>query len=100
MGDDHVEVLTASVRSLDHFLCALMRSADIITASHTIIKDWGEQGMQMTGKDYRYDTKGLKAIPYRELDLSHPWESFDIHHELTDKGMSRFSSDWIALIEG
>jgi transaldolase len=97
-GDGHVEVLTASVRSLDHFLYALSLGSDIITAPFNIIKLWGEKGLPIAGKDYHYDTKGLMAIPYRELDLSRPWESFDISHELTTKGIEKFAADWNALI--
>lgn len=97
-GDGHVDVLTASVRSLDHFLYALRLGSDIITAPFDIIKLWGEKGLPVPGKDFHYDTKGLKAIPYRELDLSRSWESFDLHHDLTDKGMAKFSADWNALM--
>jgi len=97
-GDGHVEVLTASVRTMDHFLCALKLRSDIITAPFEIIKLWGEKGLSLPGNDYRYDTKDLKAIPFRELDLSQPWETFDLHHELTDKGMEKFSADWNALM--
>jgi transaldolase len=97
-GDGHMEALTASVRSLDHFLYALSLGSDIITAPFDIIKLWGEKGLPFPGNDFHYDTKGLKAIPYRELDLSQPWESFDIHHDLTDKGMAKFSADWNALM--
>ena len=60
---------------------------------------WGEKGLPIPGNEYHYDTKGLKAIPYRDLDLSNPWESYDIHHDLTDKGMEKFSADWNALIK-
>jgi len=97
-GDGHVEVLTASVRTFDHFLYALKLGSDIITAPFEIIKNWGEKGLPVPGKEYQYDAKGLKAIPFRELDLSKPWESFDIRHPLTDKGMEKFSADWNALI--
>ena len=97
-SDGHVEVLTASVRSFDHFLYALRLGSDIITAPFEVIKTWGEKGLPIPGNEYRYDTKGLKAILFRELDLSKPWESFDIHHDLTDKGMEKFSADWNALI--
>jgi len=96
-GDGHVEVLTASVRSLDHFLYALSLGSDIITAPFDIIKLWGEKGLPIPGKDFHYDVKGLKAIPFREIDLSQPWEFFDLHHDLTDKGMAKFSADWNAL---
>ena len=98
-GDGHVEVLTASVRSVDHFLYALRLGSDIITAPFEMIKAWGEKGLPIPGNEYHYDAKGLKAIPFRELDLSKPWESFDIRHDLTDKGMERFSADWNALIK-
>src|SRR5512143_1103969 len=78
-GDGHVEVLTASVRNIDHFLYALKLGSDIITAPFEIIKMWGEKGLPIPGNEYHYDTKGLKAIPFRELDLFKSWESFDIH---------------------
>ena len=97
-GDGHVEVLTASIRSLDHFLYALNLGSDIITAPFDIIKLWGEKGLPLPGKDFHYPTKGLKAIPYREIELSQPWESLDIRHDLTDKGMEKFSADWNALM--
>ncbi|MCK9419322.1 MAG: transaldolase [Nitrospirae bacterium] len=98
-GDGHVEVLTASVRSLDHFLYALKLGSDIITAPFEMIKIWGEKGLTIPGNEYHYDTKGLKAILYRDYDLSKPWESHDIRHDLTEKGMERFSADWNALIK-
>lgn len=98
-GDGHVEVLTASVRTMDHFLYALSLGSDIITAPFGIIKLWGDQGLTVPGGAYRYDSKEWKAIPYRELDLSRSWESFDIRHDLTDKGMAKFSADWNALLK-
>lgn len=98
-GDGHVEVLTASVRSFDHFLYTLNLGSDIITAPFDLIKMWGGKGMPVPGREYHYDTKGLRPIPYRELDLSKPWESHDLHHDLTDKGMEKFSADWNALIK-
>jgi transaldolase len=98
-GDGHVEVLTASVRSLDHFLYSLKLGSDIITAPFEMIRMWGEKGLPIPGSEYHYDAQGLKAIPYRDIDLSKQWESYDIRHDLTDKGMERFSADWNALIK-
>jgi transaldolase len=97
-GDGHVEVLTASVRTMDHFLYALKLGSDIITAPFTILKEWAERGLAMPGADYTYDAKSLKAIPYRTIDLGRPWSGYDIAHELTDKGMDLFSRDWNNLI--
>ena len=97
-GDGHVEVLTASVRSFDHLLYALKLGSDIITAPFEILKQWGEQGLPIPGTDYHYDAKTWKSIPFREIDLSRPWDSYDISHDLTDKGMQKFSADWNALL--
>jgi len=90
--------LTASVRSMDHHLFALKLGSDIITSPYSIIKAWGEKGLIVPGDEYVYDTQNLKAIPYRELDLTRNFASYDIRHDLTDKGMERFSADWNALI--
>jgi transaldolase len=97
-GDGHVEVLTASVRSLDHLLYALKLGSDIITAPYEILKAWAEKGIPVPGDEYRYDQKGLKPIPYRKIALGRPWENYHIRHDLTDKGMEKFSADWNALI--
>lgn len=97
-GDGHVEVLTASVRSIDHFLYALKLGSDIITAPYAILEEWGNKGLPLPGDDYRYVVKGLKPIPYQEIDLSRQWQHYDIAHELTLKGMERFSADWNSLI--
>jgi hypothetical protein len=40
----------------------------------------------------------MKAIPYRDIGLADPWESYDIRHDLTEKGMEKFSADWNALV--
>jgi transaldolase len=98
-GDGHVEVLTASVRNIDHFLYALWLGSDIITAPYEVLKTWGEKGMPMPGDSYKYDAKSLRPIAYRETELGKKWEDYDIRHELTDKGMERFSADWNALIK-
>ena len=46
-GDGHVEVLTASVRTMDHLLYALKLGSDIITAPLTLLKQWGEKGLPL-----------------------------------------------------
>ncbi len=98
-GDGHVEVLTASVRTLDHLLYAIKLGSDIITAPFAILKEWGEKGLPMPKQDYLYDQRNLKAIPYQDIGLSKKWQEYDISHDLTVKGMERFSADWNALIK-
>lgn len=97
-GDGHVEVLTASVRNIDHLLYALKLGSDIITAPFKVLKEWVERGVPIPGDDYVYNPKGLKPIPYKNVDLKKNWQEYDIYHELTDKGMERFSADWNNLV--
>ena len=97
-GDGHVEVLTASVRNMDHFLYALKLGSDIITAPFEILKAWAEKGLPLPGEEYVYDPKGLKEIPYKTIDLGKDWRKYDIGHDLTVKGMEKFSQDWNSLI--
>jgi transaldolase len=97
-GDHHVEVLTASVRSLDHLLYAIALGSNIITAPLAILKEWAAKGLPVPGIEYKYGAKGLKDIPYRDIDLSRKWDAFDIAHDLTEKGIGKFSEDWNLLI--
>ena len=98
-GDGHVEVLSASVRSMAHFLYAIQLGSDIITAPFKILKEWSEQGMPIPGDDFVYPAIGLKEIPYKGINLSKDWREFNLSHDLTDKGIERFADDWNALIQ-
>jgi transaldolase len=98
-GDGHVQVLTASVRTIDHLLFALRLGSDIVTAPFAILKEWADRGMPLPGTEFTYGLKGLKSIPYKEVDLSRDWRDYDIRHDLTVKGMEKFSKDWNSLIE-
>ena len=97
-GDGHVEVLTASVRNLDHFHAALALGSNIITAPFKLIKDWKTKGMQIP-QNYSYSPKDLEPIKYLDLDFKKNWQEFDIKHELTDAGIEKFAEDWNMLIK-
>ena len=97
-SDGHVEVLTASVRNLNHFFYALKLKTDIITAPASIYREWKDAGMKIPDESYVYNQGSLTNIPYQDLNLVLDWQSFNIEHELTDKGIERFSQDWNALI--
>lgn len=98
-GNGHVEVLTASVRNMDHFLYAVSLGSDIITAPFKILKEWGEGGMKIPDENFHYSKGELKEIPYKDLDLNKNWREFDISHELTSKGIAKFSEDWNGLFD-
>lgn len=95
-----VEVLTASVRKLDHLLAALHLGSDIATCPLKVLKEWAERDLVIPSEDYHYQAGELKPIPYQALDLTQPWERFDLRHPLTDAGLEKFAQDWRALIEG
>lgn len=94
----HVEVLTASVRNLDHFLEAIKLESDIITAPFKVLKEWAESGLPMPDENFKYNPN-LKEVEYKELDLNKPWSEFNLENELTKKGIEKFSLDWDNLIK-
>lgn len=96
-GDGHVEVLAASVRTMEHLYASLYFGADMLTASAGLLQEWHEKGNQIPDT-FSY-VPSLAAIPCANCDLNASWETFDIYHPLTEKGQERFSSDWNALIK-
>jgi transaldolase len=98
-GDGHVHVLAASIRSVNHLLCSFALGAELATVPAKVLEEWAATGFSMPDQDFRYkgvDTSGkpLKTIPYKGLDLDLPWQSFDIAHELTTKGIQKFVADY------
>lgn len=98
-GDGHVEVLAASVRGMDHFLASLALGADIITAPLKILKEWTEAGMPVpTEIDYTYPRTDLTPIPQSAITLGKPVTEYEVHHDLTDQGLEKFTKDWNSII--
>ena len=60
---------------------------------------WEEEKFKLPDPDWKYDPGQLNPIPYKELDLNKSWSAFDIHHDLTDIGITRFAADWNALVK-
>ncbi|MBI2019960.1 transaldolase [Candidatus Daviesbacteria bacterium] len=98
-SDGHMEVLTASVRNLDHLLYAIQLGSDIITSPFKILLEWSEKGLPMPDENFTYSPDGLKNILYEEISLDKDWSEYDLSHPLTDAGIERFSGDWNNLIK-
>ena len=92
----HVAVLAASIRSSEHIVGALAAGADILTIPMKALEPWHEQGYTLPDDGYTYDAKELQPISYKELEED-AWDSYDIHHELTDVGIEKFAKDWRTL---
>lgn len=99
LGDGHVDVLTASVRSIKHLQYALKLKSPVITIPFKVFKEWADGGFAVPDENFIYDTPGLKEITYRELTLDKEWNEYDLSHELTDKGLVAFWSDWKGIVE-
>jgi len=97
-GDGHVEVLSASVRNINHFLGSLKYGADIITAPLKILQAWKEMNLFVPDENWQYDKNNLTDIPFAEIDLNKNLEDYNIQHDLTQKGLEKFVADWNGLI--
>ncbi len=97
-GDGHVRVLTASVRTLEHLLYAIYLKSPAITVPFKILREWQQRGFKLPDANYNFPTGQLAEIKYKNLDLSHDWHTFNLHHELTDVGLKKFMEDWRHII--
>jgi transaldolase len=93
-GDGHVEILAASIRSVEHLAKSIEFGADIATVPLKILKEWSQAGMPLSGDV----TDDLTPIDYKNTPLDKSWQEYDIRHDLTDKGIERFAADWNALL--
>jgi len=103
-GDGHVHVLAASIRSVNHLLAAFAAGTDLVTVPAKVLLEWSAKGFPMTDEAFHYKAvdgagKPLREIPYKELNLDLPWQSFNIVHELTNAGIQKFVADYRATLK-
>ncbi len=98
LGDGHVQVLTASVRTSAHLMYALKLKSHVITMPFKVLKEWVDGGVKQPDDTFVYDAPGLTDIPYRELTLDKDWQEYDLSHPLTDAGVARFWEDWQSIV--
>jgi transaldolase len=103
-GDGHVHVLAASVRNLNHLLGAFALQAELVTAPGKVWEEWAAGSFPLPGADFVYQGTGksgeaLKPIAYKSIDLDQSWESFDIRHDLTTRGIEQFVADYKSTLK-
>ncbi len=103
-GDGHVHVLAASFRKLERLLQSMALGTELATSRAKILEQWAAAGSPLPDQNFRYQAvdkngKALRPIPYKQLDWNAPWESFDLKHEVTDKGIKRFVDDYKSTLK-
>jgi transaldolase len=103
-GDGHVHVLAASIRHLTHLLGTFALRTELVTAPGKVWEEWAATSFPLPGADFIYQGTGkagkpLKPIAYQSLDLNRAWESFDIRHDLTTKGIQQFVADYKSTLK-
>ena len=98
-GDGHVHVLAASIRNLNHLLYAFALQTELVTVPAKVLEEWAEKSFPMPDENFTYEAvdkegNALRPIPYKRLDLHQPWQSFNLAHELTTKGIEKFAADY------
>jgi len=98
-GDGHVYILAASIRNLNHLLYSFALQAELATVPAKVLEEWAAKDFPVPDSSFSYIAvnsggQSLKPIPYQVLNLNSAWESFDISHELTTKGIRKFVADY------
>jgi len=91
-GDGHVAVLT-----IEQLLYCFSIDTDLVTVPAKVLDDWARNSFPMPDGNFKYTATG-KPMLYQELALNQPWQSFDIQHELTRKGIEKFAADYRATL--
>ena len=97
----HVEVLAASIRTMDHFYASITYSADIITAPLATFQKWVSEGRKIPDV-YEVSSKQLQPIPYKDLQYTDDFASYLIDRSesgLLHQGLTKFVSDWDGVVE-
>ena len=93
LGDGHVEILAASIRSTNHLKRLLNLSVDIITAPIELFEEYE------MGKPSVIDGPILKEIAYVGHSLEKDINDYNIYHPLTDVGLAKFVKDWKSILK-
>jgi transaldolase len=96
-SDHHVQVLAASIRTVEHLVQSIEAGANCLTAPLNVLSEWAGLGFPVS---FTLGTSSeLHPIDYQEIDLTKGWKEYQITHELTSMGLQKFVSDWNSLVQ-
>ena len=97
----HVEILSASLRNLDHILGSIALGADILTAPMSAYKLWAEAGKPMP-EIAPIKPDHLKELPNPNIEYDAEFTEYKIdkiEDGLLNQGLMKFAKDWNGVIE-
>jgi transaldolase len=97
----HVEILAASIRTLDQMHGAIALGADIITAPLSALQAWVEAGSDRSPAEPPRPTN-LQPIEYQELNCEEDYSLYSIDRSengLLYQGLAKFEKDWQSVVE-
>ncbi|MBP6994421.1 transaldolase [Candidatus Woesebacteria bacterium] len=97
----HVEILAASIRSLDHVHGSIALGADIITAPISMLQAWVDAG---SNKSPPIPAKSANArhLEYQTLTYNEDFATYSIDKSedgLLSQGLTQFVLDWKSVVE-
>lgn len=97
-SDKHVQVLAASIRTVDHLIQSIELGADCVTVPFAVLYEWVSLGYPTQRTSVSQEAV-LHQIDFINIDLNKPWQEYNIEHQLTAKGLQKFVEDWNSLIQ-
>jgi transaldolase len=101
-GDGHVEVLAASIRTLNHLLGCFKLGVDIVTAPYQSYAEWVNTGFLIPSADWKPSVlQNLRPIELdKTLSLKAKWDTYSNYNSpLFEVGLDKFSQDWNNLVK-
>lgn len=97
----HVEVLAASVRTMDHFYASIAYGADIITAPLATFQKWVTEGKREPTA-FGPTNSTLIPLTYQKLSYQNEFAQYKINDDkeaLLYQGLKKFADDWNGVVE-
>ncbi len=98
---EHVLVLAASIRSMEHLYASIFLGADILTIPTKLIEQWIQEEKWIPDERYRIKEDGLKSLIYEELPFKQNYQEYVVEKkddDLLNEGLQKFVKDWKNLI--
>lgn len=96
----HVEILAASIRTLDHMYGSIALGADILTAPLKTYATWVDAG-RITPAVPPEKPDSLKHLPEKSLSFFEDFHQYSIQKDdtsLLHAGLMKFATDWNSVI--